>query len=123
MLFRSVNEESLGVNGQPYRIVYQCKRDKGKHYCQRKQHQADIPYIVIHRVNQLLPIEHILYVGIPLDLLLYLRDTVGIRILGMELDFDRSGERIITQKLFGVSAHFSRLLTSHAWRYKSVFGS
>ena len=107
-----MNEESLGVNGQPYRIVYQCKRDKGKHYCQRKQHQADIPYIVIHRVNQLLPIEHILYVGIPLDLLLYLRDTVGIRILGMELDFDRSGERIITQKLFVVAQRIATVLNA-----------
>ena len=39
----------------------------------------------------------------------------------MELDFDRSGERIITQKLFGVSTHRLRLLFQ-SLLLRDVFG-
>ncbi len=59
-------------------LFIRAKRDKSKHYRQGKQHQTDISYVIIHGVNQLLPIEHILYVGVLFNHFLYLRDTVGI---------------------------------------------
>ena len=105
-----MNEEALGVDGKPYRIVNQCKGYEGEHHRQRQQHKADVPYILIDGIDQLFPIEHILYVRVLLDHFLYLRDTVGIGIIGVKLDFKGGRERVIAKKLFGIGAHRLRLL-------------
>ena len=46
--------------------------------CQPQQHQADIADVLIHRINQVFLIKHLLYIRILPDFLLYLGDAVRI---------------------------------------------
>ena len=77
--------------------------------------------ILIDGIDQLFPVEHILYITVPFDHFLNLRNTVGVSIIGMELYFNRSGERIITQKLFRISSHSFGLLLQCLF-FRDIFG-
>ena len=116
-----MNEEAFRVDGQPYCIVYQSKRNKSEHHCQSEQHQADISYVIIHSVNQFLSIEHILNIGVLFNHFLYLRDAVGIGIVGMKLDFDGSGKGGIAQEFFRVGSHCLCLFFQCLF-FRDIFG-
>ena len=115
-----MDEEPFGIDGKSYRIVYQGKRNKSEHHRQSKQHQADIPYIIIHGINQLFPVKHILYIGILLHQFLYFRNAVGIGIVGMELDFEGRSKWIITQELLGIGSLRFRLLLQSLF-FRDIF--
>ena len=78
-----MNKESFGIDGKSYCIVDQSEGNEGEHHRQCQQHKADIPYIFINGINQLFPLEHILYIGILLYQFFYLRNAVGIGIIGV----------------------------------------
>ena len=64
-----MDKEPFGVNGQADCIVYQGKRDESQNDCQPQQHQTDIADVLIHRINQVFLIKHLLYIRILPDFL------------------------------------------------------
>ena len=57
-------KETLGIYSQTDGVVYQRKGDKRQYHSQPQQHQADIPYIIVHGIYQVFLIEHFLDIGI-----------------------------------------------------------
>ena len=105
-----MDKEPFGVNGQADCIVYQGKRDESQNDCQPQQHQTDIADVLIHRINQVFLIKHLLYIRILPDFLLYLGDAVRIGVTGMQFNFNGRRKRVIAEKLLRVCSHCLGLL-------------
>ncbi len=105
-----VDKETLGIYSQTDGVVYQRKGDKRQYHSQPQQHQADIPYIIVHGIYQVFLVEHFLDIGILFNQFLYFGDAVRIGIVGMQLDFDGGSERIVAEELLRVRTHRLSLL-------------
>ena len=106
-----MNKETLGVDSQTYRVVYQRKGDKSQNNRQSQQHQADVANIIIHRIYQIFLIKHFLNVRILLDFLLYLGNAVRIGIIRMQLDLNGRRKRIVAEELLRIRSHSLCLFT------------
>ena len=105
-----MDKETLGIYSQTDGVVYQRKGDKRQYHSQPQQHQADIPYIIVHGIYQVFLVEHFLDIGILFNQFLYFGDAVRIGIVGMQLDFDGGSERIVAEELLRVRTHRLSLL-------------
>ena len=105
-----MNDEPLGVHRQSDGIVDQRKRNQRQQRRQSQQHDTDFPDVTVHRIQQVLRIIDFNHLLVRLNLILYPRDTVRIRIIRVQFDFDRCRKRVMSQKLRRVRAHRLRLL-------------